>query len=69
MADVIIDTSSKVAIGNSTTELLDVVSQLMGLLQGAMVMGASFEGPLDATFILAVNALQTQLDAIKGTIT
>ncbi len=67
--DMIINTSGTVAIGNSTTELLDVVSQLMGLLTGLTVMGAAFNGPLNATFITNVTALQTQLNAIKGTIT
>lgn len=66
--DVIIDTSSKVAIGNNTTEVLDVISQLLGLLQGAMVMGPAFNGPLNASFIANVLALQTQLNAIKGSI-
>ena len=65
---VVIDTASTVAIGTSTTEVLDVLSQLMGLLTGLTVMGTSFGGPLDATFIVDVLALQAQLDAIKGTI-
>lgn len=66
--DITINTAGKVAIGNSTTELLSIVSQLMVLLQGATVMGTSFGGPLNAAFILAVEDLQDQLDAITGTI-
>ena len=66
--DIVINTSGKVAIGNSTTELLNIVSELMGYLQGATVMGPAFNGPLNAAFIAQVAAIQTQLDAIKGTI-
>lgn len=67
--DVIIKTSNKVAIGTPSTEVLDVISQLMTLLQGAVVMGPSFNGPLNVAFTSQVQALQVQLDAIKGTIT
>lgn len=65
---VVIETATTVAIGTSSTEVLDVLSQLMGLLTGLTVMGTAFGGPLDATFIVNVLALQAQLDAIKGTI-
>lgn len=64
-----IKTSNKVAIGNSTDELLDILYQLLGLLQGGAVMGASFGGPLNAAFIGQVLNLQTKLNNIKGTIT
>ena len=67
--DIILKTGDKVAIGNPTTELLDVVSQLMGLLTGANVMGLDFNGPLDPTFIASITSLKAQLDAIKGIIT
>lgn len=66
--DIVIETSSKVAIGNNVTEVLDVLSQLMGFLTGATVMGAAFNGPLNAAFITQVTTLKGQLDAIKGTI-
>lgn len=66
---VIIETGSTVAIGNTTTELLDIVSQLMTLLQGATVMGAAFGGPLNPAFTGQVALIQAQLDAITGTIT
>ena len=66
--DVVINTSSKVAIGNSTTEVLDVLSQLLADLQGSTVMGPAFNGPLNAAFIAQMLALQTKIDAIKGTI-
>lgn len=62
-------TSSKIALGTSVTEVLDVISTLMTYLQGATVMGAAFGGPLSAGFIAQVAALQTQLNSIKGTIT
>lgn len=66
--DIVIESASTIAIGTSTTELLNIVSQLMGLLTGAMVMGVAFEGPLDTTFIASVTALKIQLDAITGEI-
>lgn len=65
---VVIETASTVAIGNQTTELLQVVSTLMTYLQGATVMGTAFGGPLNPVFTGQVLALQQQLDAIKGTI-
>lgn len=67
--NVIIKTGNRVGIGNSTTEVLDVVSRLMQLLRGATVMGASFGGPLSPTFVADVLLLQTELDDIKVAIT
>lgn len=66
--DIVIESASNIAIGTSTTELLNIVSQLMGLLTGAVVMGLAFEGPLDAAFITQVTLLKAKLDAITGTI-
>jgi hypothetical protein len=66
--NIILDTSNTVAIGNSTTELLSVVSQLMTYLQGPTVMGAAFGGPLNPAFVSQVLALQTQLNLITGVI-
>jgi len=62
--DVVIKTSSKVAIGNQTTELLDILSQTLNLLATSVtsVVGSPF------TFAPQWLALQTQLDLIKGTI-
>lgn len=65
---IVIESSNTVALGTSTTEVLNVLSQLMGFLTGATVMGAAFNGPLNAAFITQVNALKAQLDAITGTI-
>lgn len=65
---IVIESSSTVALGTSSTEVLNVLSQLMGLLTGATVMGAAFNGPLNAAFIASVTALKAQLDAITGTI-
>lgn len=67
--NVIIKTSNGVGIGTSTTELLNILSQLMILLQGPVVMGAVFNESLNAAFITAVNVLQTQLDDITAVIT
>lgn len=63
--DVVIDTASKVAIGTSATELLDIVSQLLGYLSTSVTTVESL--PIDN----AVNygLLKTQLDGIKGSIT
>jgi hypothetical protein len=66
---VVIETASTVAIGNQTTELLNIVSQILQLLQSATavnVPSTPFTGPLG----IAGNALtlQTALDLIKGTI-
>lgn len=66
--DIVINTSGKVAIGNSTTEVLDIISQLLADLQGAAVTGAVLNGPLNPTFVAQALALQTQIDALKGTI-
>lgn len=67
--NVVIATSGKVAIGNSTTELLSIISQLLADLQGPAVTGVSLGGPLNPTFVAQALALQTQIDLIKGTIT
>lgn len=67
--DVTIKTAGKVAIGNPTTEVLQVISTLMTYLQGAAVTGTVLGGPLNPAFTALVAALQTQLNAIKGTIT
>ncbi len=66
--DVVIETASKIAIGTSTTEVLDILSQLLADLQGPAVTGAVLSGPLNPTFVAQALALQTQLDLIKGTI-
>ena len=66
--DIIIKTGNKVAIGNPTAELLDLVSQLMALLRGSVVMGAAFGGPLNPAFTAQVLLVENQLNAIKGTI-
>lgn len=67
--DIVINTSGKVAIGNSTTEVLDILSQLLADLQGAAVTGTALGGPLNPAFTAQALVLQTALDAIKGTIT
>ncbi len=64
-----IKTASTVAIGNPVTEVLDMISQLMALLQGSAVMGAAFGGPLNPAFIAQVLLLQNRIDALKGIIT
>ena len=69
--DVVIETATTVAIGTQTTELLDILSQLLVLLQGAAtvtVPSTPFVGGLTPAFVASVLALQNQLDAIKGTI-
>jgi len=67
--NIIIKTSNRVGIGTSTTELLNILSQLMILLQGPVVMGSAFNVSLNLAFTNAVNALQMQLDNITAVIT
>lgn len=67
--DIVINTAGTIALGNSVTELLDVVSQILGFLSSATaftVPSTPFTGPFN--FSAATAILQTQLDAIKGTI-
>lgn len=68
--DIEIKTSAKIAIGNATIELLNTISEILGFIAnpaGVNVPSVPFIGPLaDAA---AAGALQTQVDAIRGTIT
>ena len=69
--EVVINTSSTVAIGNTTTELLDVLSQTLAFLSSATAVPLIPSGgspPQPLTFAAAAATLKTQLDAIKGTI-
>jgi Phage protein Gp138 N-terminal domain len=64
-----IETSATVAIGNSAVEVLNILSQALGLLAGAatvVVPVTPFTGPLAIS--AALTALQAQLNTIKGTI-
>jgi hypothetical protein len=68
---IVIETSLTVAIGTQTTELLDVLSQTLGFLSSLTAVPAIPSGgspPQPLTFQASALALQTQLDAIKGTI-
>lgn len=70
--DIIIKTANKVAIGNSTTEVLDVISQTLDLIASptavpAIPSGGSPSQPL--TIAAAATALKNLIDAIKGVIT
>lgn len=65
---IVIETGNTIAIGNQTTEVLDIISQLMSLLQGSTVMGTAFGGPLNPVFTAQVASIQAQIDALKGTI-
>jgi hypothetical protein len=65
---IVIESESTVAIGTTATEVLNVLSTLMGYLTGSTVMGPAFNGPLNASFITQVTTLKAQLDAITGTI-
>jgi hypothetical protein len=68
-----IKTGNTVAIGNATVELIDVVSQILGMLGSAIpftdpnVPNTPYSGPFN--FAGTANTLKGQLDAIKGTIT
>lgn len=67
--DVTIKTANKVAIGNMSVEVLDVLSQALSFIAnpvGVVVPATPFTGALvDAS---AAAALKIQLDTIKGTI-
>lgn len=65
--DVVVNTSNTVAIGNETTELLDVLSQLLGFLS-ASVSTSSGSPIAGAGPLMFYDLLKTQLDSIKGTI-
>ena len=71
--DVMIKTANKVAIGNLTTEVLDVLSQTLGFLSSLTAIPPIATSPptptQPLTFATAAGLLKTQLDAIKGTIT
>ena len=62
--DILINTSAKVAIGNSTTELLNVLSQTLGLLATSVTTAPS----TPFAFATQWATLKTALDAITGTI-
>lgn len=65
--DIVIETSSKVAIGNSSTEVLDVLSQLIGFLSNSVTTGIG--SPIQGGGPLMFYAnLQAEIDSIKGTI-
>lgn len=69
--DIVINTNNKVAMGNSTTELLSVVSQILGYLSSSTAIPAipsTPSPPLPLTFAASAAILQTQLNAIKGSI-
>lgn len=66
--DIVINTSGKVAIGNSLAEVLQILDQLLIDLQGPSVTGPTPNGPLSTAFVALANTLQIQLELIKGTI-
>jgi len=66
--EIVIQTSSTVAIGNPTVELLQTLSTLMTYLQGPAVTGTVLGGPLNPTFTALVSTLQTQFNTLLGPI-
>lgn len=64
--DVVIQTSNKVAIGDTTTELLQVISEFIGDMITAIY--APPAGTLDPPTALALSLLQTKIDTLRGTI-
>lgn len=65
--DIVIQTSSKVAIGTQTNELLKIVSDLLQSLSISVTttVGQPIQGALPAT---TYSALKAQIEAIRGTI-
>lgn len=66
LGNVVIKTSNKVAIGNNVTEVLDVISSFIGNMITAIY--APPTGVLDPVTAASLTLLQTQIDALKGTI-
>lgn len=70
--DIIIKTGNKVAIGNSVTEVLDIISQTLDLIASPTAVPAIPSGgspPQPLTIAAAATALKNLIDAIKGVIT
>ncbi len=67
--NVIVKTSAKLAIGSTATEILDLLSALIGYLSGPNVTGPSLGGPLNPTFTALIAPLKAELDLLKTGIT
>lgn len=65
--DIQIKTASKIAIGNSTTEVLAVISEFLGNMLTAIYVPPA--GTLDPATAAALTLLQGKIDTLKGTIT
>ena len=62
--DVVIQTSNKVAIGNTTTEVLQVLSSFLG----DMITALYGVGTLDPATTAALTILQAKIDTLRGMI-
>ena len=70
-AEVRIQGNGRVAIGNSSGELVDLLSQLCSLLEGALILSvdpASHQGQLLPAAAATVATIRGKLDAIKGSL-
>ncbi len=65
---VVINTSNTIALGNSVTEVLSVLSQILGFLSSLTAFTAPPNPAAPFNFYLSALSLKTQVDAIKGTI-
>ena len=70
-AEVRVQGNGRIAIGNASGELVDLVSQLCSVLEGALILSVdagSHQGQLLPGAKDAVEAIRSKLDAIKGSI-
>lgn len=70
-AEVRVQGNGRVAIGNASGELIDLVSQLCSLLEGALILSVdpvSHQGQLLPAAAATVATIRGKLDAIKGSL-
>lgn len=64
--DIQIDTAGKVAIGNNSTEVLDIVSKILGILTTSVTTAVG--APIFQGAVPTYATLKASIDALKGTI-
>jgi hypothetical protein len=64
--DIQIDTAGKVAIGNSSTEVLDIVSKILGILTTSVTTAVG--APIFQGTVPTYATLKASIDVLKGTI-
>ena len=64
--DIQIETAGKVAIGNTSTEVLDIVSKILGILTTSVTTAVG--NPIFQGTVPTYTTLKASIDALKGTI-